>query len=122
MRRSNVQLIGWSVIVWAGVVVAVILASLLMTGTTGAASGNAATRSCGRVLFDYPATSFRVYMRVRGVTCKRAKQVVASSVFGQGAQPIDGWLCPSTSSIAGRCLKGRARIAYASRRDTIPRL
>lgn len=78
-------------------------------------------RFCGHVLFDYPATSFRVYMRVRDVTCRRAKKVVASSVFGQGAPPIDGWRCPTTSSESGRCLKGTARIVYAAQRGAIPK-
>lgn len=75
---------------------------------------------CGRVRLNNPEISFRVYMRVQNVSCRHAVRVAESSLFGQGGPPIDGWTCPSTSSVRGRCHKGMQRLAYAAKRKHIP--
>ena len=73
-------------------------------------------RNCGRVVLSNPYNKIPVFMRVRGVKCKRAETIVESSLFGQGARPIGGWICPITSSVIGRCDKGRRVIVYWSER------
>jgi hypothetical protein len=104
-----------------------------MTAVTGArfaltgpasASADAAGRGCGKMTMGTPqgpAGQWKVYMHVRGVTCRRAMRIAESSLFGQGAPPIGGWSC-TTDSGRGRCTKGARRLAYAQNRDRTPKL
>lgn len=98
---------------------------MLLLGVVLVASqsdAQASSVSCGRVRLNNPEISFRVYMRVRNVSCRHAVRVAESSLFGQGGPPIDGWTCPHTSSIRGHCKKGRKELSYADKRKHIPSL
>lgn len=101
------------------------LATLLcLAGLALAVPASAQARSCGRVTFGDSATpiTFKKYLRVQRVTCRRAIRIVELTVFGQGAPPPGPWYCDiGPSSIRGHCYYSDRRLSYG-RRGHVPPL
>ena len=121
MRRAclAIAVIGTHSIVAVALVAPVLAADSPASASVAPMVSDSKARDCGRVRLQNPELTFRVFMKVRHATCRRGVKVVESSLFGQGAPPIDDWKCGKTSSVEGRCTKGRKRFSFAAERADI---